>query len=384
LGPVTADRVSESSVRAQSGLQVLLVEDNPDERFILTQILQSRGHEVVACVDGETAIEAFLEAPFQLLLLDLMLPGIDGLELCRRIRSGPRGEIPVILVVTARDEADVLEAVLHAGANDFVAKPIHIEGLRVRIAIAEREVEVQAERRAFREGLQATAQELEVFAYSVSHDLRTPLRTMTGFAHALLDEDLSERGRDFADRIISAGHRAEDLITDLLAYSRLSFTELELQPVDLNEVVRGVRGNLQADIESTGAVIAVAGSLPTVPAVSTVLQAVLQNLVSNAIKFVREGEHPQVRIVPALASEMLRVYVIDNGIGIPPGQEDRIFGVFERLPDQASVPGTGIGLAIVRRGMERLGGTAGVERRDGGSAFWIEIPTAPRPEAGGG
>ena len=224
--------------------------------------------------------------------------------------------------------------------------------------------------------LQRANKELEGFAYSVSHDLRAPLRTMTGFAHALVEtraEALDEEAMDYARRIISSGKRAEELISDLLSYSRLSFEKLELQPVDLQEVVDNVKEQLAADIEERNAVIRVEGKLPTVLAVKTIMTQVLSNLVSNAIKFVPEDRAPEITIRLEDLTHRLRLWVEDNGIGIPAGQEERIFRVFERLTDEEKRPGTGIGLAIVRRGMERIGGSAGVERLDNGSAFWIEL-----------
>lgn len=331
----------------------------------------------MACGDGESALEAVEQASFHLVVLDVALRGSDGLEVCRQIRNRSTDELPVIVVVTAQDGAQALEPVLSAGADDFIPKPVEIGHFELRVAMAEREAGLRAERTGLRHGLQATTHELEAFAYSVAHDLRTPLRTITGFSHLLLDEDLSDQGRDFVSRIVAAGHRAELLITDLLAYSRVSLADLELEQVDIEEILTHVRDDLQIEIDATGASITVEGTVPPVHSVGTVLQQALRNLVSNAIKFVREGERPEIRIVPEQLQNRLRVYVVDNGIGVPDGQTERIFGVFERLPGQTSIPGTGIGLAIVRRGLERIGGAAGVERRESGSAFWIEVPHEP-------
>lgn len=666
-----------------SGLSVLLVEDNPGERWLFAEILRSRGHTVTACEAGDDGFEAFAKGRHQLILLDLMLPGIDGLEVCRRIRNEPEGDRPVILVVTGKSAPDVLESVLEAGANDYLAKPIDVAVLNIRLAVAEREVRVQTERHraradlevkstelsklfsslpdvffsvdvpagrliqvspaagrifgvdpeellrspdiwarllypgtitnpeeAFRnlapgesvthraeipdtprgrrllqftltphwegdvlvrvdgvvsdvtatyqtqdelairnrellslfeiselamqvetfeaagpllttlsemtgfpvvaieefersrdaivvvashgipkpegpepliiplvdtlatkaietrkavvavdphsrehnpkyfgdlglrtfiavplivgtevlgvfvlchpepvgidegklrwieslvntvaaftdrvraagdlrereanyrqlaEQLQRANDELESFAYSVSHDLRAPLRTMTGFAHALVEDhgdQLGASARDFAQRIISSGRWAEGLISDLLSYSRLSFETLELQPVSLTEVIQTVQEQLSSDIAETNATIEVEGELPTVMAVSAILTQVLSNLVSNAIKFVPEDRTPHVLVRAELSERAVRIWVEDNGIGIPEGQEERIFKVFERLSDNQNIPGTGIGLAIVRRGMERIGGSAGVESRENGTAFWFEI-----------
>jgi signal transduction histidine kinase len=229
--------------------------------------------------------------------------------------------------------------------------------------------------------LQRANEELERFAYSVSHDLRAPLRTMQGFAHALIQnfgDRLPVEARDYAQRIIASGQQAEVLIRDLLAYSRLSFEEFQLEPVDLGQVVETALEQLEGDIRESGAEVSVGTPLPAALGQSTILVQVIANLISNAIKFVPLGRAPEIRIRAEDGPETVRLWLEDNGIGIPAGQEERIFRVFERLTDSAGRPGTGIGLAIVRRGMERMGGSAGVTRNPTGegSAFWVELPRA--------
>ncbi len=223
---------------------------------------------------------------------------------------------------------------------------------------------------------QAT-QELESFAYSVSHDLRAPLRTMQGFAHAMLQNhgaSLPAEARDYTRRIIASGRQSERLITDLLAYSRLSFEKLDMRSVDLSSVVEQALAQVEADLRERDAEVDVEARLPTVLGSHTTLVQVVANLLSNAVKFVPAGRRPRVRVRSAEArSGYVRVRVEDNGIGVPEGKEERIFRVFERLEEGGDHPGTGIGLAIVRRGIQRIDGACGVERLpDGGSAFWIE------------
>lgn len=666
------------------------MEDTETDRWFLTEMLRSRGYTVVACESGEDALDAFVSEPPELLVLDLLLPGMDGIELCRRVRAHPEGAAVVILVVTARDDGSVLQQVLDAGADDFVSKPVEPTLLAVRLAIAERLVEARRARSTAEEELQAKTrelealfdnlddvffsldartnrliqisaavqrvfqlpeekfrtpsvqkrffsplmegevrtrlesgeprisiraeypirrpdgttrwiqaavkgmrdesgalaridgilsdvteqreareelarrneelealyaisevtltasslsdayertldivadataypivviehldrdrdrmlltarhglprqddepieiplhrclsaeavrtgkptvildpakradytpevfqdikikvhiafplnaadrvvgtlvladterrppgerllrwganlattvaayaerleaeealrenearyrrmaselqqanQELESFAYSVSHDLRAPLRTMQGFAHALLQnfgDSLDPEARDYAQRIIASGQRAEILIRDLLAYSRLSFEEIELKPVDLKAALAAAREQVQADLEQTEAHVEVRGTLPTVLGHHTTVVQVLANLLANAVKFVPPERKPEVLIHAEETDDHVRLWVEDNGIGVPEGQEERIFQVFERLIQGGDHPGTGIGLAIVRRGMQRIGGSAGVERRaGGGSAFWIELPKVRR------
>ena len=150
-----------------------------------------------------------------------------------------------------------------------------------------------------------------------------------------------------------------------------------MQHVDLSKTVAAAQEQVRVDVEEVGADVVVVGTLPTVRGRAPTLVQAVANLISNAIKFVPVGRPPEVRIRAEENDGFVRLWVEDNGIGVPPGQEERIFRVFERLSESAARPGTGIGLAIVRRGMERMGGRAGVvSRTDGeGSRFWVDVPT---------
>jgi len=234
--------------------------------------------------------------------------------------------------------------------------------------------------RTLAEQLQQANQELEAFAYSVSHDLRAPLRTMQGFSHALVQNfgsELPAEAQDYLRRIIASGQQSERLISDLLAYSRVSFERLKLEPIQLQAVVDAAREQVAAHLEESSAELTIETPLLAVLGNHTILVQVLANLISNAVKFVAEGTVPAVRIRAENAGARIRLWVEDNGIGIPENQTERIFGVFERLVGEEARPGTGIGLAIVRRGMQRIEGDCGVVRRpEGGSGFWIEAPAA--------
>jgi PAS domain S-box-containing protein len=224
--------------------------------------------------------------------------------------------------------------------------------------------------------------ELDAFGYTVSHDLRAPLRAMDGFAKALAatyGDTIDARGQDFMRRIIGAAERMDDLIQDLLAYSRLSRDELRLEPVNLGDVVREALRDLEADIRARAASVTVTDPLGAVRAHRETLRQVVTNLVSNAIKFMAPDVVPQVRIHSESRGDMRRLCVHDNGIGIEPRYHANIFRVFERLHGVETYPGTGIGLAIVRRGTERMGGRLGLDSTPGeGTKFWIELPVAGR------
>ncbi|MBU1877395.1 MAG: GAF domain-containing protein, partial [Chloroflexi bacterium] len=222
--------------------------------------------------------------------------------------------------------------------------------------------------------------ELDAFAYSVSHDLRAPLRAMQGFAKALLEDyaaDLDPTGQDYAQRIVTASQRLDTLIQDLLAYSRLTRAELSLQPTSLDLVVIESLAQLTAAIREQDAQVSIDGPLPLVLAQHTTLVRVVVNLLANAIKFAAPGVQPQVRVWAEVREGMVRLWVQDNGVGIAPAHQERIFRIFERLYGMEEYPGTGVGLAIVRKGVERMGGRVGVTSAPGqGSRFWVELPGA--------
>jgi PAS domain S-box-containing protein len=229
------------------------------------------------------------------------------------------------------------------------------------------------------QALELTNNELEAFAYSVSHDLRAPLRAMDGFAAILKEEylgQLDQEGQIYLNRIAEAAQRMDTLIHDLLIYSRISREEIHLLPVSLEPLVQEVAALLENEITAHAAQINVESPLPILLAQRSVIQQVLINLVSNAIKFTREGEKPIVVIRGHEDNGQATISVVDNGIGIAPEHYDRIFQVFERLHGIETFPGTGIGLAIVKKGIERLDGEVGVKSNEKkGSEFWFKLPT---------
>lgn len=237
--------------------------------------------------------------------------------------------------------------------------------------------EANAQLRESNEALRQTNAELEAFTYTVSHDLRAPLRHMQGFSQALLEDYADQLGpiaRDYARRIANAARRMDNLIKDLLDYSRLGRNLLTLRPISLAAVVEDVLAQLDDEVRQQGAKVAVEGALPEALGDRVTLEHMLVNLLINAVKFVPAGVTPEVRISAEERGDRVRLWVKDNGIGIPLEQQDRIFEVFRRLHDSKSYPGTGIGLAIVRKGVGKMGGSVGVESAPGkGSAFWIDL-----------
>jgi signal transduction histidine kinase len=223
-------------------------------------------------------------------------------------------------------------------------------------------------------------EELQTFAYSVSHDLRAPLRAMQGFGQALIEDygpELDPVAADFTRRIVEAAGHMDELIQDLLAYSRLSLAQLTLQPVSLEDVLAETIRHLHGEIAERSATVIVDASGHRVLGHRATLIQIVANLLTNALKFVPQDRAPEVRIGTRCSGDTVRLSVEDNGIGIGAEHAERIFGIFERLHGTDVYPGTGIGLAIVKKAADRLGGSVGVESTPGeGSIFWVELPAA--------
>jgi PAS domain S-box-containing protein len=225
--------------------------------------------------------------------------------------------------------------------------------------------------------LRDTNEQLETFVYTVAHDLRGPLRAATGFAQ-LLVEDYSDRldatGRHMLERIQGTSEFMDRLVLDLLSFGRAARAQVDMTEVSLSRVWEAAWFQCAVQAESLRAVVEAAEPLPMVRGHEATLGQMLANLLGNALKFVAPGVTPKVRIWAERRGEKVRLWVEDNGIGIPAEQHERVFRVFERLHG-ARFEGTGVGLAIVRKGAERMGGSAGVESTPGeGSRFWIELP----------
>jgi PAS domain S-box-containing protein len=228
--------------------------------------------------------------------------------------------------------------------------------------------------------LQESNSQLESFCYSVSHDLRAPLRSMQGFSHALIEDHadkLNTEGRDFAQRILAAAEHMDSLLADVLAYSRLSRQELKPEPVNVDEMIEDARMQLQNHIKQRAADLQVAACGLKVMANKSVLELMIVNLLDNALKFVPPDRTPKVSVTCERRANTHRIWVRDNGIGIAREHQQKIFRIFERLHGVETYPGTGVGLALVQKAAERMNGAVGLESAPGeGSAFWIELPCA--------
>jgi PAS domain S-box-containing protein len=231
--------------------------------------------------------------------------------------------------------------------------------------------------------LEEALREMNAFSYTIAHDLRSPLRTIASGTDIILEEsqNLGAEAREWGRRINEEATRMDELVSGLLDYSRLSRQEIRLEPVEWEHVVDTTLAQLDREIREKGAQIRVERPLPRIQGHTLTLSQALSNLLSNAIKFVARGAVPQIRIRAERGADgegpgpgRVRLWVEDNGIGIAPEHRDRIFGVFERLHRRENYPGTGIGLAIVKRVLDRMGGKVGVESEVGrGSRFYLDL-----------
>lgn len=324
---------------------------------------------------------------------ELQLIDVEALPRSPEAEALLASGVHVYLVVPMIAGAELIGALSFGGpAGPFSSEQVSIASevaAQMAIAIAQARLSERVKRQAMEleqrvqertRELEAANQELDAFSYSISHDLRAPLRAMQGFTEALLEdygEHLDSTGLNYAQRIVAASHRMDALIQDLLAYSRLSRTEVRLDPVNVETMVDEVCGQLATELKDRGATVTVDRPLARVLAHRTVFGQVLANLLTNAVKFVAPDTPPRVRIWTERRGDWIRLGVEDNGIGIEPEHRERIFRAFERLHGVEQYPGTGIGLAIVQKGIARLGGQVGVESTLGqGSRFWVELRSA--------
>jgi PAS domain S-box-containing protein len=226
--------------------------------------------------------------------------------------------------------------------------------------------------------LVATNKELESFSYSISHDLRAPLRAIFGFSQILANrhrESLNEEGREYMNYIVEASIRMEQLINDLLNFSRLGRKSLNIKPISLQSIINNIHADFKQKLEEINGILFIDQDLPIIPADESLLQQIFTNLFDNAITYRRTNVQLQISISCELTAQSYLLKISDNGIGIPEEYWDKIFNIFQRLHSEDKYPGTGIGLASVRKAVNKLNGTVTVESVVGnGSTFFINLP----------
>ncbi|HEY3756437.1 MAG TPA: ATP-binding protein [Opitutaceae bacterium] len=369
-------------------------EERLRERTRTLEILNAVSSALVAEHDPQRIIEAVVKAGREITSaaeahFDPRFPGAGvlrappGAHRGNGAREAPRSYLAAPVVARSGEVLGGLVFV-HPDANRFDDECERtVVGLAAEAAIAVDNANVYRtlEQRVLERttSLRDVITQMEEFSYSVSHDLRAPLRAMNGYAQALLDDygdRLDATARGYLDRIQRSSQRMEKLTYDLLTYSRIARSDLRMAPVNLDKLVADIV-HQYVELQAPRSQIAIAGPLGDASGHESSLAQAAANLLTNAVKFVPAGVTPRVRVWSDRQQERVRLWIEDNGIGIKPEHHSRLFQVFERLPTDARYEGTGIGLAIVRKAMEKMGGTCGVES-DGrsGSRFWLELPKA--------
>lgn len=360
-------------------VDILIVDDRPDKALALEAILSPLNENLVTASSGSQALRLLLKREFAVMLLDVQMPDIDGFQTAELIRQNERTKDLPIIFVSAFDATDEkLQRVYALGAVDYIPTPGSPETLRAKVAVF---VELYRKNRSLKKlvsQLNEKTSQLQDFCYTVAHDLRAPLRAMSGFAELLHEQygtDLDATGREYIEKIASSSQRLDRLIQDLLRYCRVEQMEIQAEEVDLENVLQMALHHLESEIKEKGANVSIRRPLPKVRSNQGALEHVFLNLVSNAVKFSRDGTSPEVTIYSEEKGERVRVWVEDNGIGIATQYHQRVFRMFEKLDSGVKYGGTGVGLAIVSKAIERLGGMRGVESgATNGSRFWIELP----------
>lgn len=377
-------------------IKVLLVEDDEDD-YVLIRDLLSEVREQQFHLDWVTTFEAALQTieqqPHDVYLVDYRLGERNGLELLNSIDR--QYSVPVIILSGQGDrELDI--AALRSGAADYLDKTY------LRSSLLEHYIRASIERNRALNALQTSEQnyrelferetqlrqelsrsnaELQEFAYVASHDLQEPLRAISGYVKLLQTEyvsELDETAHEYIDWAIDGTRRMRSLVEDLLAYSRVGTQEQTLAKVDCQQVVREVISNLQISIVESGAEI-VDRDLPCLMADRTQLVQLFQNLLANAVKFRHRDTAPKIIIQAKLTTDNYWLFSIeDDGIGISPEYFNRIFKIFKRLHTNREFTGTGVGLALCRKIVQRHGGKIWLESKSGqGSTFFFTIPRSP-------
>jgi two-component system sensor histidine kinase/response regulator len=375
--------------------RLLIVDDEGDLVSALCRVLEAQGYSATGAVSGLQALDALRAAVaddatrFDILITDLMMPFMDGLALLREAHGIDRDLVGIVM--TGHGTIDTAVEAMKGGALDYILKPFN---LRVAVPVLSRALAVRqlrcenaallqqvakrtAELEAANRNLQGANKELEAFAYSVSHDLRQPLNYIVGFSELLISEKpgaLNGKQKEFLGDIRHGGTHLLRLTEDLLQFSRLSQQALEKQDVNVEGLVWEILRAMQA-AETHRTIELRVGPLPNASADPSLLRQVLVNLLANAFKFTRHVPNPIVEVFGQIRACEVTYCIRDNGAGFDRAHARRLFAIFQRLHGDEEFEGTGVGLSIVQRIIERHGGTISAEAAVGkGAAFTFALP----------
>ncbi len=357
---------------------VLLVDDVEANLVALSAELDRLGCELVRANNGNEALRQLLKREFAVMLLDVQMPDMDGFEVAHHARENPQTrDVPIIFVTAMHEtEAGVLRG-YGSGAVDILFKPVNPYILRSKVQVF---LDLYLSRRRLADEIEAhkrTLVELEGFSYSVSHDLRAPLRPLVGFAQALLEDygdKLDAQGKEYLVRIRAAGQRMGQLIEDLLRLARIGRSELRRESVNLTALAEAVFAELRSAEPDRPCELVAAPDLK-VKGDEGLLRVALENLLRNAWKFSRKKPQVRIELGTRSARGQAAYFVRDGGVGFRAESASRMFQPFQRFHSGADFEGTGIGLAIVDRIVRHHGGEIWAESVPGeGATFLFTLP----------
>jgi two-component system, NtrC family, sensor kinase len=389
--------------------KILAVDDSATYLHELADELREEGYDVILAGSGKEALELLEVQSVDCILLDLLMPNLSGKETCQIIKKRAAWRQIPLVILTAVEEAQALVEGINAGADDYVPKSGDFEVLKARVRaqlrrkqfedenqsihkkLLEKELEVAqakasqeiAETRAsLTDELQRKNQELETFTYSVSHDLRAPVRALHGFSQMLLEDfagQLPPKAQEYVSKIREAAIRMGNLVEALLQLSRLDRARLNCELVDFSQLVRAIAGELQQSEPERQVDFLIKDGL-VIEADRHLIRAALDNLMGNAWKFTRKEPHARIEVGASPMQPVMAYFVRDNGAGFNLAYADKLFAPFQRMHKEADFPGTGIGLATVRRIVERHGGRVWAESKVGqGATFWFTLGSSSTP-----
>jgi signal transduction histidine kinase len=384
---------------------ILIVDDKKENLFSLKTLLQLHLYDTDIAESGEEALKKILKNEYELIILDVQMPGMDGYEVAENITGYSKSkDIPIIFLSAVNIDKRFIAKGYSSGGVDYITKPFDPELLLLKIKTfsrlykqtkelndiklnLEQKVEKRtAELKHANKELQTSNAELQQYAFIASHDLQEPLRKIITFSQILKERFNSNNdAAQYINRIISSSERMRTLINDLLNYSKLTITP-EFVKTPLNLVVQDTITDLEISIKEAGGKIIVE-QLPSLKIIPDQMRQAFQNIISNAVKFSKHGIPPVINIwsdftneksvesPPSPNGNYCRIYISDNGIGFNKQYLDKIFTMFQRLHARSEYEGTGIGLSIVKKIIEKHDGivTARSEENEG-ATFIIVLP----------
>ena len=386
-------------MQADSRVNILLVDDEPANLHALQAVLEPLEQNLITASSGTQALRKVLEHDFAVILLDVQMPDMSGIDAAAMIRERERSKTtPIIFLTGVVKTAEMMFKGYSAGAVDYLMKPVVSGVLRAKVEVFVELAQVRhslqqeiAERARIagevsklnmvleqrNEDLTAANSDLEAFSHSVSHDLRMPLRHIQAYVSMIEESALSKLNADEQRRlkgVREAAQRMSQLIDDLLAFSRIGRTAMRRAPVDLNSLVKAVITELQPEIRNRK-VDWTLQQLPYTSGDRSLLYQVFLNLLANAVKYTRTRAEARIQVFAVEQDDEIIVGIKDNGVGFDAAYSDKLFGVFQRLHSATDFEGTGVGLANVRRIVQRHGGRTWAESvLNEGATFYFSLP----------